>query len=236
MFEHSEYKEYIADFITEAVDHVENLDELSLKIEDGKINLQDNVNDIFRSVHSLKGGSSFLMVADKRFTIFNEFCHEFETLLDMLRREKIADQEAVSLTLEGLGLLSKSIEALAGGETPEPNKDYLDKCIKYQRSDKTSGGENRVTITLDKNIKTNEENAEFKEKIDKALSTVGIHGKIIVDFQGRARISSDAIGKIISIHAKVASLTMLSPPPIMELFFKRFGFNTFGIGVENVNS
>lgn len=70
----------LQDFITEATDHLEEMETNLLALEQNPDNLEV-LNDIFRSIHTIKGASMFVGL-----TRISELSHKLENLLDLLRQ------------------------------------------------------------------------------------------------------------------------------------------------------
>lgn len=98
--------EVLTSFIQEAQDHLENIEEEILKLEDG--NDPVVVNNIFRSMHTIKGVASFIGLNK-----IQNLSHSLESVLDKLREtgQEISD-ELVDLLLAGTDLLNKMVHEL----------------------------------------------------------------------------------------------------------------------------
>jgi two-component system chemotaxis sensor kinase CheA len=84
----------LADFITEAGEHLEETERNLLRLEqqpdDG-----DALNDIFRSMHTIKGSSEYLGMVK-----IAKLAHKLESLLDQLRRgERSVDSAVIDLLM-----------------------------------------------------------------------------------------------------------------------------------------
>jgi two-component system, chemotaxis family, sensor kinase CheA len=98
--------EVLSSFIQEAQDHLENIEEEILKLEDG--NDPVVVNNIFRSMHTIKGVASFIGLNK-----IKNLSHSLESVLDKLRENKLAiSDELVDLLLAGTDLLTKMVHEL----------------------------------------------------------------------------------------------------------------------------
>ena len=104
-------------FIVEARDHLENIEEKILSLEASLA--PDTVNEIFRSMHTIKGVSSFLGLRR-----IKTLSHHMESVLDDIRMGTVQiSPELVDTLLEGVDILArlvadlaqKSEEKLAGG-------------------------------------------------------------------------------------------------------------------------
>ncbi|EAZ90797.1 Hpt domain-containing protein [Crocosphaera chwakensis] len=103
-------------FIEEAKEHLETLEtgllELSNVVED-----QEQLNEMFRAAHSIKGGAAML-----GYSSIQKIAHRLEDAFKILRENKISpDQKLESLFLKGYDVLQNLIEKLQGtfGLNPE---------------------------------------------------------------------------------------------------------------------
>lgn len=97
-------QEHLGDFLEEAREIVEQLNEHLLTLEKNPDGSQDIVNDIFRFFHNLKGNSGILGYKE-----LNALTHVAETLLNKVRKEEFpVTQELVNLLLD----VVDSMEAL----------------------------------------------------------------------------------------------------------------------------
>lgn len=91
-------------FIEEAVESSNQVEKEILKLETS-VEKDELINDIFRAIHSIKGGSSFLGLVG-----ITKLSHSMETALDNLRKKKIdISTKFVDCFIEGLDLLSSFI-------------------------------------------------------------------------------------------------------------------------------
>jgi two-component system chemotaxis sensor kinase CheA len=79
---------------------------LQLEVHDDDLEL---INDIFRRIHSIKGGSSFVGL-----TFITKLTHEIETALDAIRKRQIVvDSELIDSLLSGVDFLNNAISGLS---------------------------------------------------------------------------------------------------------------------------
>lgn len=98
--------EVLVSFIQEAQDHLENIEEEILRLEDG--NDPVVVNNIFRSMHTIKGVASFIGLNK-----IKELSHSLESVLDQLRVNEIEiGTDLIDLLLAGSDLLLKMVQEL----------------------------------------------------------------------------------------------------------------------------
>lgn len=100
--------ELINGFREESLEHIEVVETKLLDLESGGVNPSD-INEIFRSIHTIKGGSGFL-----GFEAVKELSHGMESLLDMIRNGKRElTSEAADVLLRGSDLLKAMMNDLA---------------------------------------------------------------------------------------------------------------------------
>ncbi|MFQ5870300.1 MAG: Hpt domain-containing protein, partial [Candidatus Zixiibacteriota bacterium] len=97
-------------FILEVREHLQSVEPNLLKLEEEPDN-QEVLNDIFRSMHTIKGGSSFF-----GFERITEVSHMLENILEKLRRGSLKpNPEVIDAILEGTDLLGELADGLAAG-------------------------------------------------------------------------------------------------------------------------
>ena len=103
-------REILVEFIKETLEELDGLDPQFIALEK---NPHDTgvLNAIFRTMHSIKGSSSFFNLNHIR-----TFSHKLENLLDDLRKgAREADLEIINIMLEGKDQLEKMLNRLAAG-------------------------------------------------------------------------------------------------------------------------
>ena len=139
--------EILAGFIEESIEHFEGIEDKILQLEQS--NDSELINSIFRSVHTVKGTSSFLGLKD-----IEHFSHKLETLLDELRTSRIEiNSDIIDILLEGADILFKMILEL---------KSALGSL------DLQAGKEDKVTIIIN-----DVDFSESEEKIKEILESKG---------------------------------------------------------------
>lgn len=99
-----EDRDLLGEFINEALEHLENIEQGVLQLEENPTSA-DTLNSVFRSYHTLKGGSGFL-----NFTPINRLAHQLENLLDLARQHKLeVTTQVISLILEGGDVIKKFV-------------------------------------------------------------------------------------------------------------------------------
>jgi len=102
-------------FIEEASEYLEDIETSLLKLE--KFYSKEAVDDIFRAMHSLKGGASMF-----GFPHINRLTHELESLYEQIREgERSLDEEGVSLTFRSVDFIK---QLLKNDDKPTSIDDY----------------------------------------------------------------------------------------------------------------
>jgi len=109
----------LREFVQEAQEHLQHIELDALTLESNPADA-DAINSLFRSFHTLKGGSGFLNLP-----AMNHLAHELETLLDLIRQGKLRAQGGITdLILSGRDALRKIVteieRRLAGEAAGEP--------------------------------------------------------------------------------------------------------------------
>jgi two-component system, chemotaxis family, sensor kinase CheA len=106
----------LPDFIIEAAEHLEELENSLLRIEQSSAD-KEVLDEIFRSIHTIKGAAQFVGV-DR----VAELSHKLENLLDLIRRGKQAlTPSIVDLLIEGKDRITQlvdEVEQTQGEKTP----------------------------------------------------------------------------------------------------------------------
>ena len=104
--------EFLDDFRLESHDSLDQIELQVLAMESGD---PDAVNIVFRAMHSIKGGSSFLDLIN-----VNRLSHQLENLLDLVRQGQLqATTELSDILLRGSDLLKEMIDSSDGGESTD---------------------------------------------------------------------------------------------------------------------
>ncbi|MRJ01885.1 MAG: chemotaxis protein CheA [Epsilonproteobacteria bacterium] len=100
-------QEIFEEFIQEAEEILENLDQELIELENDPTN-KELLNQIFRGMHTLKGGAGFLGLES-----VIDLAHVIESIFDKLRNDEMElDSEKMDIILEGIDILKNSIETL----------------------------------------------------------------------------------------------------------------------------
>ena len=124
--------EILVIFYEESKEHLETFEDDLLTLEAQGENFDDELmNSIFRAVHTIKGGCSFFGL-----TKLNSLSHIMETLLDNVRKRKIAlNSDIVNVLLKGADLLNIMVEEPE--RTPELDTDSVINDINFILSGET---------------------------------------------------------------------------------------------------
>ncbi|THB72558.1 MAG: response regulator [Desulfobulbaceae bacterium] len=99
--------EILQGFIEESLEHLADIENDLLSIEEGGENIdEDLVNKVFRAAHSIKGGAGFMGL-----TKIQELSHSMENVLGLIRSKKlIPTPEIINVLLLGSDQLQSMIE------------------------------------------------------------------------------------------------------------------------------
>lgn len=104
-------------FIEEAKEHLKTLERGILDLS-SVVNDQEQVNEMFRAAHSIKGGAAML-----GYSSIQKIAHRLEDAFKILREHKITvDQRLESLFLKGYDVLQDLIEKLQSPFGLQPNE------------------------------------------------------------------------------------------------------------------
>ncbi|ADY72708.1 CheA signal transduction histidine kinase [Desulfurobacterium thermolithotrophum DSM 11699] len=106
-----ELKEILEEFLVEAEEILENLDQDLIDLENNPTD-KDLLNKIFRGMHTLKGGAGFLNL-----TPIVELAHRIEDIFNKLRNDEMTlTTELMDIILEGIDHLKLAIQMLKESE------------------------------------------------------------------------------------------------------------------------
>ena len=110
----------LQDFITEAGEHLEELEASLLKLETDPDN-KEILNDIFRSMHTIKGSAEFIGTQK-----ISTLSHKLENLLEMLRHgDKELNGEIIDILIKAKDRLSTLVDDLVRSQAEETKIDDL---------------------------------------------------------------------------------------------------------------
>lgn len=109
--------QYKEQFISEAKDHLNSINDSLLEFENDTSN-EEVIHNLFRSFHTLKGNASTM-----GFTRYSELAHHLEDLLDRIRNNQIKpDSDLVDVLFKGADCLENGLNAIAE-DRPEEIED-----------------------------------------------------------------------------------------------------------------
>ncbi len=110
-------------YIIECTQLLENLEDILIKCEkEDSFGLND-INEIFRAMHTIKGSSAMMLFND-----ISKAAHSIEDLFFFLREDKPTEVDNSILTdivLEGIDFIKAEIDKVDSGITPDGNSDVL---------------------------------------------------------------------------------------------------------------
>ena len=108
-------EEILQDFLVEAGEIIEKLDEQLVQIEKAPDD-KDLLNAIFRGFHTVKGGAGFLELNE-----LVDICHAAENVFDMLRNGKITlNSDSMDAVLQAYDEITRLFSAVQNREPLEP--------------------------------------------------------------------------------------------------------------------
>jgi len=122
-----EDQELLEGFLTESTELLEKLDDDLVTLEKSPSDA-DLLNGIFRSIHTVKGASSFL-----GFDLLVKVTHKTEDVLNRLRKgELFVNPEIMDVILEAVDLVKLLVNDIKGGEIQERETDAtIEKLLPY---------------------------------------------------------------------------------------------------------
>ena len=102
--------EILQGFIEESLEHLADIENDLLQIEEGGANIdEDLVNKVFRAAHSIKGGAGFMGL-----TVIQDLAHSMENVLGLIRSCKLVPTpEVINVLLSGSDKLNTMIEDIS---------------------------------------------------------------------------------------------------------------------------
>ena len=146
----------IPDFIVEAQEHLEELESSLLKLERSAGD-PEIVNDIFRSMHTIKGAAQFVGIERVA-----ELSHKLENLLELIRQgERELNQDIIDTLIEGKDRISLLVEEL---ESFQEEKTEINDLLGRIQAHEESSPDDEIELTDDfKELFTTLDEEEEKE-------------------------------------------------------------------------
>lgn len=112
----------LPDFIVEAAEHLEEMENTLLKLEQGRSKGNREIMDeLFRSVHTIKGAAQFVGIERVA-----ELSHKLENLLDLIRKgERELTPAVTDLLIESKDRITLLVDELESGQSEKTEVDDL---------------------------------------------------------------------------------------------------------------
>ncbi len=218
-------QKYMKLFLEEAEEHLQNLNRLLVELESDPGDVE-SINEIFRSVHTIKGLAS-TMGFEKIATL----THQLENLIEGLRHGKRAEPEVIDLLFEGVDLLDALLKSPEDGEADL--EFFLDK-IKGEKKEEKKKSVFRELLSPAA-TKANyelrvwlEEGCGFKSvRAFTVLKSLTELGEIITTFPEPEKLENEEFGQsfILRMHSEHGEdeikAMVLSLPEIEKVEIKR---------------
>lgn len=162
-----EMQEILEDFLIEAFEMIEQLDQDLIELENNPKDL-DLLNRIFRVAHTIKGSSSFL-----NFDVLTTLTHNMEDVLNKARRgELVITSNIMDVVLESIDLM-KNILVLIRDTGSDKNGVEIDSVVKkLQNISKGEDNQKEESNTIESNTIEEKKVEEVKEVSNETNSNV----------------------------------------------------------------
>jgi chemotaxis signal transduction protein/HPt (histidine-containing phosphotransfer) domain-containing protein len=131
----SEFGDLIPEFVEESLEHLKNIEEDIIVIEQGSAD-KELINRVFRAVHSIKGGSSFLGLKN-----IELLSHKMEDIFNLVRNDELNfTSEISSSVLKSIDTLKDMLEESeeSDGFNIDENLKELKRCLDMKPVDKVA--------------------------------------------------------------------------------------------------
>jgi two-component system chemotaxis sensor kinase CheA len=162
-----EFQEILQDFLVEAFELIEQLDQDLVELENNPDDL-DLLNRIFRVAHTIKGSSSFL-----NFDILTELTHHMEDVLNKARKEELkVTPEVMDIVLPSIDMMKDLLQLIRDTGSDQGDidiKEIVKNLDIIAKGDTPSGGGQTAPSQEDSGSekapaeKTDESSADSKE-------------------------------------------------------------------------
>jgi len=107
-----EFENLIPEFVEESLEHLKHIEEDIIQIEQGQAD-EDLINSVFRAVHSVKGGSSFLGLKN-----IEKLSHKMEDIFNLVRNGKLTLTSSISTkVLNSIDKLKEMLDDSSSSDT-----------------------------------------------------------------------------------------------------------------------
>ncbi|WP_104698046.1 MULTISPECIES: hybrid sensor histidine kinase/response regulator [unclassified Helicobacter] len=170
-----EMQEIIEDFLVEAFELVEQLDQDLIELEHNPKD-PDLLNRIFRVAHTIKGSSSFL-----GFNILTNLTHNMEDVLNKARKEElIITPSIMDVVLESIDLMKALLQSIRENKDDSNSGIDITECVKNLQDISNNTFEPKKESKKKKQVKkiVLEESKETKEENYSSMSDDEIEAEI----------------------------------------------------------
>lgn len=242
----SEERDILDSFMGELADWEDKFLDLSNVLADPAVNMALHIEEIFRGVHSLKGGAAFIAEIDPRMGALMKYCHAYESFLHALRLGQIPLGASRELTCEGLVFLSDGANAINGGSVFPAFSGLVEKFSKAQEQSREADSpasilvrsigdmaeiveeDGLLLVRLLRDVRYNVESRDLAQALAALTSSANPATRIAYDFENRWRISSIVVGQIIASLPSFAEVAVIHGVHC-ELTWRRFRFRELGV-------
>jgi hypothetical protein len=219
-------------FISDSMRLAEEFHDFSMELLSGRMRAE-TIGAIFRAVHSMKGSCGFLVAEDERLSVFSAFCHEFENFLIPLRDGKLQpNKDLCGLIVKGLDAIANDLDLLSVGQGPDGHADLKENFARLSLvSVETQNGFLLFRVLRD--IQMGSDADRFIQLLTEGIEGWGKEGAIVIDMQGKFKLSSLSLGAILGFMNEVERVIFLRPPAIMEKLVKRFALEKDGVEIRH---
>ena len=183
-----EMQEIIEDFLIEASEMTDQLDQDLIELENKPKDLE-LLNRIFRVAHTIKGSSSFL-----NFDILTSLTHNMEDVLNKARREElIITPDIMDVILESIDLMKSLLKSIQETKSDQNSGVDISECVK-----KLQDISNSNQIATKDSQKDNREQKNDKKEEKKTKQSSKKTAKSEVKTEQESQKSEDEIEKEIA--------------------------------------
>jgi two-component system, chemotaxis family, sensor kinase CheA len=181
---------FLDDYLNDAKEGFQKANSALLDLEKGKGG-PDQLNSIFRVVHTLKSSSAMLKFSD-----ITDFAHASEELLDRMRKNEVpVSEESLTLLFEIIDILEEMVRYRSTGAQPTIN--FADTLQKIENMQKNGQGKPQNTIQPAK------ETGETIVPVIEKAKTVRVHVDVLdslFNLVGELIITKNRIDTLMSGH------------------------------------
>jgi chemotaxis protein histidine kinase CheA len=160
----------LQDFIVETVEHLEEMEGNLLRLEANPAS-RETLDDIFRSVHTIKGASEYLGLEG-----LAELSHKLENLLDSLRREGLTvSRDVIDLLMAVRDRMRLLIDDLEATQTEQTVFADLVERLQSLLSQTRPAGEGEAppaAATVPEALAVGADDSEYEEEFDEELFAI----------------------------------------------------------------